>query len=69
LHDHNADPAIDAGNRRQVSQQIEFEIVVERDIPGIDGGELEQRVPVGWSTSDELGGDVARGARVVLDHD
>ena len=69
LHDNNANPAIDAGNGRQVSQQIELEIVEERDIPRIDGGQFEQRVSVGWSTNHEFGCDVARCTDMVFDDD
>src|SRR6516225_5189089 len=57
----------DACDRRDVADEIEIELVVERRIDCVESTDQEQRVAVGRGTHDRLGGDVAAGSRTVVD--
>ena len=59
--------AVDAGDRRSVANEIEVELVEQRRIDRIRRAGQEKRVAVGFRTHDRLGGDIAAGARPVLD--
>ena len=60
----------DARHRQEVIERVEAQLGIDM---GIDGdaavGMKEQRVAVGGGLRDRVGGDVAVGARAVLDHD
>ena len=64
---HDLVDAVDAGDRREVAQKIETELVVERRVDRVVGADHQQRVAVGRRARDRLGRDVAAGARLVLD--
>ena len=66
MHQHHKGTADDA-DERDVADEIEIEVVVERRVDG--GGRVgpKQRIAVGGSTHDGLGGDIAGGAGPVLD--
>ena len=56
-----------ADNRRDVPNEVETEIAVERGIDRVRGHDLQQRVAIGGRSGDRLGPDVAAGAGAVLD--
>jgi hypothetical protein len=56
----------EADNRRDVPDEVETEIVVERGIDRIRGHNLQQRVAICGRLRDRLGADVAAGAGAVL---
>ena len=56
----------DARNRRDVMDEIEFELFIERGVDGIGKADQKQRVAVGGSIQHGLGGDIAACARPVL---
>jgi len=57
----------DASDRRDVADEIETELVVERRVDGLARTDQEKRVAVRRRPHRRLGGDVAAGARPVLD--
>ena len=59
--------ADDARDRRDVADEIEIELVVERRVDRVGRSDQEQRIAVRWRTHDRLGGDIGAGARPVLD--
>src|SRR5262249_61008991 len=63
-HAHSAD---DAGNRRDVADEIETKIVVKRDVPRVICTNHEERIAIGWRPHHRLGGQIAAGAWPVLD--
>jgi hypothetical protein len=56
-----------ARHRRDVADEVEAEVRVERRIDGVCRDRQHQRVAVGRRPDDELGADIAGGARPVLD--
>ena len=67
IHHHDVGHADDARDRRDVADEIEIELVVERRIDRVRRADQEKRVAVGRRAHDRLGGDIAAGARPVLD--
>ena len=59
--------ADDARDRRDVADEIEIELVVERRVDRVRRADQEERVAIRGRTHDRLGGDIAAGARPVLD--
>ena len=59
--------ADDARDRRDVADEIEIELVVERRVDRVGERDQEQRVAVRRRAHDRLGADIAAGARPVLD--
>src|SRR5262245_9063908 len=57
-----------AGDRRDVADEIETKLVIERGVDGIPTADHEQRVAVRRSTHDRLCADIAAAARSVLDN-
>src|SRR3954454_2153892 len=57
----------EARDRRDVTEEIETEFLVQRRIDGVWRTNQEQRVAVGRRVHDRLGGDVAAGAQPVFD--
>ena len=58
-----------AGDRRDVAQEVEVQVLVERVVDGVCRHPLQQRVAVRRGLHHRLGPDVAAGARAVLDQD
>ena len=56
-----------ARNRRDVTNEVELEVLVERVVGGVGKTGLEQRITVGWRLHHRLGGNVGAGAGPVLD--
>ena len=59
--------AHDARDRRDVANEIEVELVVERRVDGVRRSDQEQRVAVRRRVHDHLGPDIAAGARPIFD--
>jgi hypothetical protein len=59
--------AVDARDRRDVADEIETKVVVERRVERVNRRNLEQRIAVWGRTDDGFGGHIAAGARPVLD--
>jgi hypothetical protein len=58
--------ADDAGDRSDVADEVETEFRVERGVHRVRHGGEQQRVTVGRRRHDDLGADIAAGARQVL---
>src|SRR5262249_19530037 len=54
---------------RDIADEIEIELVVERRVGRVGSTAQEERVPVSGRAHDGLGADVAPAARSVLDHE
>jgi hypothetical protein len=59
----------DARDRHDIAYEIEVEIPVERDVHRVGRDWHQDRVAVGFGLRDVFGGEVAAGARLVLDHE
>src|SRR5215471_2955906 len=59
-HDHNA------GDRRDVTDEIEVELVIERRVDRVGRVDQEERIAIRGRTHDRLRGDIAAGARSVF---
>ena len=59
--------ADDARDRRDVADEIEIELFVQRRVDRVRRSDQEERVAIGGRTHDRLGGDIAAGTRPVLD--
>ena len=57
----------DARDRRDVADEIEVELFIERRVDCIRRADQEQRIAVRGRAHDRLGGDIAASARPVLD--
>ena len=66
---HHQDPwsAAQARDRRDVADKIEAEVVVQCRVERVNRRNVEQRVAVRRRAHDCFGGDIAAGARPVLD--
>src|SRR5262252_7014394 len=58
---------VNAGDRRDVADEIETKLVIERGVDGIPTADHEQRVAVRRCAHDRIGADIAAAARSVLD--
>ena len=58
---------VSARDRRDVADEIETELVVERCVNRVHRSDKEERVAIRGSTHDRLGANVGAGARPVLD--
>ena len=67
IYHHDKGAADEARDRRDVADEIEIEFVVERRIDRVRRTDQEERVAVRRRAHDRLGGDIAAGARPVLD--
>ncbi len=63
----NADAAVDAGDGRYISNEIEFKVVIECHIIRIDRRKIEQRVAIGRRMNNKLGSDIAGCSGPVFD--
>ena len=68
IHHHHIGIAADAGDRRDVAEEIEVQLFVERCIDRVGDADQQEHVPVGRRFDDGLRGEIAAGARPVL-HD
>jgi hypothetical protein len=67
MYRHDVCVAADSCDRRDVADEIEIELVVERRVDRVRCACQEQRVAVRRRLHDRLGTDIAGGARPVLD--
>src|SRR5262249_30641977 len=68
VHQHDVGTSEDARDRRDVADEIEIELVVERRVGRVERTDQEKRVAVGRGTHDRLGTDVAAATRPVIDN-
>src|SRR5262249_56016442 len=61
--------AADTCNRRDVANEIERELVIERGVDRMRAGDQEERVAVRRRPDDRLGADRAAGSGAVVDHE
>ena len=66
---HDVGRACGAGDRRDVAQEVEAQLLIERVVDRVRRHPLQQRVAVRRRLHHRLGPDVAAGARPVLDQD
>jgi hypothetical protein len=59
--------ARDAGDRREITLQIELEVIKERRVDRVDGSHEKQRVTVGRRARDRFTGEIAGCAGPILD--
>ena len=64
---HDVGLAADACHRRDVANEIEIELVVERRVNRVDRSHEEERVPVSGRTHSRLGADIGACAGPVFD--
>jgi hypothetical protein len=69
MREHDLRLPLDAGDRRDVAEEDERQLVVERRVDGARHADHQQRVAVGRRLHDGLGRDVGAGAGPVLDDD
>ena len=67
MHQHDVGVAADSCDRRDVADEIEIELVVERRVDRVRCGDIQERIAIRGRTHDRLGGNVAPRARSVLD--
>ena len=69
MHHRDVGDAHDTRDRRNVLEEIEAELVVERRVDGIGRIDQQECIPVGGRAHDGLGGEIVSGAGPVLDND
>ena len=68
MHDEDVRLDGDQGDRREILDRIERQVPIERRVGGEDAVVAEEPgVAIGRALRDDLGGEVAAGARAVLD--
>src|SRR5438132_1351002 len=67
MHHHHVGHDNNAGDRRDVADEIEVELVIECRVERVEGTDYEQGVAVCRRAHDRLGCDVAAGSRTVVD--
>jgi hypothetical protein len=67
IHHHDIGKADDGRDRRDVVDEIEIELVIERRIARVRCSDKEESISVRRCPHDRLGSDVAASARAVLD--
>ena len=67
VHHHDAGHDDNAGDRRDVTDEMEIQLVIERRVDRLCRTDREQRIAVGGREYDGLGGNVGTSARPVLD--
>src|SRR6516162_4575786 len=67
MHQHDVGHDNDAGDRRDIADETEIKLFVERSIDGVYRSDEEERVAIRGSPHDRLRGDISPGARPVLD--
>src|SRR6516165_2613757 len=66
IYQHDKGHADDARDRRDVADEVEIELVVERRVDRVRRRGQQQRIAVGWRTNDRFGTDIGAPARTVL---
>ncbi len=66
---HYISHAIDASDRRDVTDKIEIQVVIERLIDSVGRGHMQECIPVGCRPYDRLGSDIATCAGPVLNNE
>src|SRR5215475_8917066 len=69
MHQHDVGHDNDAGDRRDIADETEIKLFVERSIDGVYRSDEEERVAIGGRTHDRLGGDITTATRPVLDNE
>src|SRR5207237_5851891 len=69
MHLHAVGLVADARNGRDVIDEIELELFIERGVDGVGKADQKQRVAVGGGVQYGLGGDIAAGAGPVLNNE
>ena len=69
IHHHDEGHADDARDRRDVANEIEIKIVVERRTDRCRRADHEQRIAVRLRIHDRLGSNIAAGTWPILDHE
>src|SRR5258706_11756007 len=69
IYEHDEGRAEDARDRRDVTDEIEIELVVECRVDRIERAGEEQGIPVSRGAHDRFGADIAGGANPVLNDD
>jgi hypothetical protein len=69
MHHHYLGLVNEARDRRDVADEIEAELLVERHVDRDRRADREQGVAVGGRTHDRLGGDIGGGTDPVVDHE
>ena len=59
--------ATDTRNLRDVADEIEVELFVERSVDRIRTSDQEQRVAIRWRTHDGFGGNISAGTGPIFD--
>src|SRR5215467_9760329 len=67
MHHQEKRSAEDTGDRRDVADEIEVELVIECRVERVEGTDYEQGVAVCQRAHDRLGCDVTAGSRTVVD--
>src|SRR5262249_35252500 len=66
MHQHDVRHDNDAGDRRDITDEIEVELVVERRVDRVGRVDQEERIAIRGRTHDRLRGDITAGARSVF---
>src|SRR5215472_2968274 len=67
MHRYDVSLPVNACDRRDVADEIETELVIERGVDGVPTADYEQRVAVSGRAHDRLGADIAARAWSILD--
>src|SRR5262249_41672886 len=67
MHRYDVRLPVNACDRRDVADEIETELVIERGVDGVPTADYEQRVAVRRCAHDRLGADIAARAGSILD--
>src|SRR5262244_427716 len=67
MHRYDVRLPVNACDRRDVADEIETELVIERGVDGVPTADYEQRVAVRRCAHDRLGADIAARAWSILD--
>jgi hypothetical protein len=56
-----------ARDRRNVANEIEVQVLIDRRVPRVRSGGFKQRIAIGFCPSHHFGGDIAAGSRAIFD--
>src|SRR5215472_14779309 len=69
IHHHEVGHDNNAGDRRDVADEIEVELLIKRRVHRVRRMDEEERIAIRYRTHDGLRGDIGAGARPVLDNE
>src|SRR5215813_9829116 len=69
IHHHEVRHDNNAGDRRDVADEIEVELLIKRRVHRVRRMDEEERIAIRYRTHDGLRGDISAGARPVLDNE